>query len=128
MASRITTRLQAVTQAEHALLLAAIERWHDATQFSDEDVRQVKTLFRRVFGLRNDMILVGSALPDAIVMQSPDIPHTFYALVYSGPWEAMELESDALIEFKASVPFTTILTFLTDSTGGLSQCENGDKD
>ena len=120
MASRIATQTQAFTEEEHALLLTAIERWHDATQFSNEQVDQVKALFRRVFGLSHDTLLVGSALPDAIVLQSPGNRHRFYALVYSGPWEAVRLESDALVEFKSGLEFSLLLHFLSDSTGGLT--------
>lgn len=120
MASRIATQTQAFTEEEHALLLAAIERWHDAIRFSDEEVDQVKALFRRVFGLSHDTLLVGSALPDAIVLQSPGNRHRFYALVYSGPWEAMQLESDASIEFRTTISFRLITHFLADSQGGLS--------
>lgn len=120
MASRIATQTQAFTEEEHALLLTAIERWHDATRFSDEQVDQVKALFRRVFGLSHDTLLVGSALPDAIVLQSPGNRHRFYALVYSGPWEAMQLESDASIEFRTTISFRLITHFLADSQGGLS--------
>jgi hypothetical protein len=123
MSSRLATHTHTLPPEDHVLLLEAIQHWHDSIQFSDEQVAQVKAIFRSVFGLQPDTVLVGSALPDAIVLQPPHgNGRVFYAIVQAegGAWEAMELESDAQLTFSKSMCFRLLLAFLSDSTGGLT--------
>jgi len=86
-------------------------------------IAQVKAVFRRVFELPAGTVLMGSALPDAIVLQSPEDKHTFYAIVEAedDAWEAMELNSDGFISFVRTVPFRYVLELVALSTGGLTQ-------
>lgn len=125
MASRLATHTHVLPPEDHTLLRDAIEHWHDMAKFDDEKVARVKGVFRIVFDLAPDTILVGSALPDAIVLQTPGDRHTFYAIVQEetaggGAWEAMELNSDGDITFNYSTPFRLILELLALSTGGLT--------
>jgi hypothetical protein len=123
MASRLATRQHILPPEDHVLLHDAIEHWYDTDKFDDEMVARVKTVFRSVFNLAADTVLMGSALPDAIVLQSPDDKHTFYAIVEAedDAWEAMELNSDGFITFERSVSFRYILDLVALSAGGLTQ-------
>ena len=124
MASRIASQAHVLPPEDHELLHRAIEQWHDLTQFSDEQVNRVKDVFRRVFGLSDDCLLVGSALPDAIVLQPPSgNMRSYYAIVQieDGAWEAMELDSDASLSFTKTLPFRVVLALLATSNGGLIQ-------
>ncbi len=67
MSSRPATHTHTLQTEEYALLLDAIQHWHDSALFSDEQVAQVKDIFKSVLGLPLNTVFVGSALPDAIV-------------------------------------------------------------
>jgi hypothetical protein len=124
MSSRLTSHEHQLSLEEQNLLRDAVQNWYNQALFTDEDVAQVKGIFRKVFDLPPDTILAGSTLPDAIVLQSSANRQIFYALVQSeddaGAWEGMELESDGQITFTNSIPFRLVLHLLADSTGGLT--------
>lgn len=67
-------------------------------------------------------------LPDAIVLQEPGDPHTFYALATAendpedGSWEAMELSCDGVVSWVSTTPFRLVLYFLSESSGGGLTC------
>ena len=70
------------------------------------------------------MKLVGSALPDAIVLQPIDDNHTFYALVKAededdASWEGMHLTCQGFITWARNVPFRLVLYFLSESSAGM---------
>ena len=78
-----------------------------------------------MFELAEDTALVGSVLPDAIVLQPSGDNHTFYALVQEddGGWEGMHLACEGSIAWAKDVPFRLVLFFLSESYGGVSQAE-----
>lgn len=123
MASRLAQHTHVLPPDAHTLLRDAIEHWYETDKFDDARVAQVKAVFRRVFELPADTVLMGSALPDAIVLQSPEDKHAFYAIVEAedDAWEAMELNSDGFISFVRTVPFRYVLELVALSTGGLTQ-------
>jgi hypothetical protein len=57
------------TDEELALLCAALTKWTKPKEFTDAHVSRVKDIFRRAFSLAPGTLLVGSVLPDAIVLQ-----------------------------------------------------------
>jgi hypothetical protein len=72
----------ATTADERALLLAASKQWFDAEGFSDEQVAEVKGIFRRVFQLEEEEALQGLLFKDALVMTTPRSDETVrYAMV-----------------------------------------------
>ena len=123
MASRLAQHTHVLPPDAHTLLRDAIEHWYDTDKFDDARVAQVKAVFRRVFELPADTVLMGSALPDAIVLQSPEDKHTFYAIVEAedDAWEAMELNSDGFISFERTVSFRYVLDLVALSSGGLTR-------
>ncbi len=127
MASYLSTQSIQLQEGDQNLLRDALRQWYDHAMFTDDHVVQVKQVFKRVFGLPHDIVLAGSALPDAIVLQSSANQKKFYAIVQgeneSDGWEAMELESDGYITFFKEVPFRLVLRLLEDSTGGLNGTE-----
>lgn len=71
------------------------------------------------------MALVGSALPDAVVLQPIDDNHTFYALVKAedeleDSWEGMHLTCQGEITWARNVPFRLVLYFLGESSAGMT--------
>lgn len=67
---------------------------------------------------------MGSALPDAIVLQPIDDNHTFYALVKAededdASWEGMHLTCQGFITWARNVPFRLVLYFLSESSAGM---------
>jgi hypothetical protein len=85
-----------LTKEEHALLKEGHEHWLDHEVFTEEQVLRVKGIFKKVFGIPEETLLMGVSFPDAIVLQPVGNEHLFYALVTiedneeSGGWEAME--------------------------------------
>lgn len=73
------------------------------------------------------MILLGVALPDAVVLQPSGDPHTFYAITTAEnedpedkSWEAMELYCEGVATWVSTTPFRLVLYFLSESSGGLT--------
>ena len=127
MASRLTTLTPgnfALTNEEHALLEEALKTWCDPAKFTDEKVGHVKEVFKKVFGLSPDTVLVGSTLPDAILLQSVNDVHLFYVFMQSETpgqaWEAMELFTEGCITFVNTIPFRLVLSLLADSVCGMT--------
>lgn len=130
MASRYTTQpvseIVALSAQELILLQRAITDWHDQALFTDDQVLQVKSLARRIFNLPDDTVLVGSTVPDAIILQ-PATPaqaaSRFCVLMRddheSDEWVALDLETEASIVFPKTTPFKTVLYFLANSAHGL---------
>ena len=128
MAVRLTKYVQeqtVLTGEEHALLKEGQEHWLDHEVFSEDQVLQVKGVFRKVFGIPEETVLMGVTFPDAIVLQPVGNEHLFYALVTledgSGGWEAMELESDGVLQWVTTVPFRLVLALLKTSVCGMTE-------
>jgi hypothetical protein len=104
-------------EEEHALLARGLQSWYRHDEFSDDDVRGVKAIFLKVFGLPEETSLKGSTYPDAIVLQHQNDERVFYALVTTegGAWEAMELESEGFLCWAATTPFRLVLDLLVTS-------------
>jgi hypothetical protein len=132
-----------IQPADHDLLHAALRDWYDMTAFTDEHVAQVKraprgaprgltrrsaaqvkALCKRIFQLPDDTNLVGSVLPDAVILQPAGNNHTFYALVQDedngGGWECMELTCQGTFSWMKDTPFRLVLFFLSQSAGGMT--------
>ena len=127
MAVKLTTYVQeltVLTQAEHDLLKEGHKHWLDVDKFSEDQVLQVKGVFKKVFGIPEDTMLMGVSFPDAIVLQPVGDEHIFYAMVTNeggeGGWEAMELESEGILEWVTTVPFRLVLALLSTSVCGLT--------
>lgn len=65
-------------------------------------------------------------LPDAIVMQPEGNSQLFYVLMRPEDpdelgWEAKEISSDGVICWAKDVPFRTVLFFLSQSAGGMTE-------
>lgn len=116
---------------------SALANWANSVLFTDDHVRQVKTLFRDVFGLPDDTSLAGSVVPDAIILQSTQASR-FYVLMQgdsdsttitrdsnsdkNGAWTAMELDTgdpDTTMVFAKTTPFKDLLACLAESSHGL---------
>ena len=81
----------ATTADERALLLAASKQWFDTEGFSDEQVAEVKGIFRRVFQLENEEAIEGLLFKDALVMITPRGDKTVrYAMVVVEEKNAVE--------------------------------------
>lgn len=116
-----------IAESECALVRDAVNAWHDQDLFPEPRVIEVKSLFRRLFQLPPETVLVGSALPDAVVLSSPppedsDLS-TFYAVVLpsenqNGAFECMRLDTECAITFSTNVSFRDMLLFLNDSSYG----------
>ena len=76
----LSTGTLRASSEEVELLLMALAKWGRPDQFTDAHVRQVKEIFRRAFSLAPGTVLVGSVLPDAIMLQQPGDGNRFYAL------------------------------------------------
>jgi hypothetical protein len=109
---------------EIGLLDEALKGWQDVHAFPDEKVLGVKRVFKRVFGLAEGCVLAGSTVQDAIILQGSDDKLTFYAIVQSespeGGWEAIKLQSEALISWASGTSFRLILFLLSESVHGIS--------
>lgn len=106
----------------------ALEHWKNPSVFTDDLVDKVKKLTITVFGLPDDTTLMGSAVPDAIILQ-PTLPSKFYVLMRdddkkeSKDWTAIELTTEAYIQFRNNTPFSELLYLLAESTPGLVSVE-----
>ena len=60
----------------YALLSAAVEHWSHPSLFSDEQVHEVKAIFKEVFA--QDKPLSGRTISDAILLSTEDQPTLFY--------------------------------------------------
>jgi hypothetical protein len=109
---------------EHELLDEALCHWQDPSQFSDDQVLSVKSVFRRIFELPEDTVLAGSTLPDAIILQSPSDTKTYFVIMQKESpeqgWEALELKCEGNIAWAKNTPFRLVMFFLTESSGGVS--------
>ena len=119
-----------LTNEEAALLEAALRLWDKCDLFSGEQVAGVKTVFRRVFGLEDDTVLMGSVLPDAIVLQTQPGPQAeagqggqFFVMISPDAgevgaerWEALEVCTEGTVcLFTKDVPFRTMLSLFDQS-------------
>ena len=84
-----------VAETKHPLISLAVKHWHSADLFSDEQVHEVKSLFREMFA--HDGELSGSALRDALMLRSQDDAGTYYvAYVQDSPkvtWMILEFNN-----------------------------------
>ena len=118
-----------LTNGETALLDEGLRLWEDDGLFSGEQVENVKGIFRRVFGLEEDAVLMGSVLPDAIVLQpqpgAEGVPvhgSQFYVMIspeageIGKDWEALEVCTEGTVcWFTKDVPFRTMLSLFDQS-------------
>jgi hypothetical protein len=124
MTSRLTLypreRYASLLQNEKTLLQEALETWQDPVQFTDERVALVKDIFKKAFCLYPEMQLVGSTLPDAIVLQDIGDNHTFFAITLSpnNEWDLIKLESESQISWTKHNPFNQVLKSLSNSLEG----------
>lgn len=132
MASRYATQplseILILSDQQRSLLQRALTEWHNHALFTDDDVLQVKAVVRQIFNLPCDAPLVGSSVPDAIILQTATAAQTmscFCVLMRDetdpNEWSALELESEASIVFPKTTPFKTVLYFLSNSTNGLTR-------
>ena len=102
----------------------ALNHWYEPTIFPDERVAQVKQVFKKVFGLPADTVLMGSTLPDAILLQPESDSQTFYVFVQSETtgqaWDAMEMGIEGSMTFVKTTPFRLLLYLLSDSVAGMT--------
>lgn len=123
MSVRLASQHCPLAESDVRLLTNGITSWHDHVSFPDSSVAEVKALFRRVFCLPGETVLVGSAVPDAIVLSDGGANAHFYALVmpdlpHDTAWECMELESDSFISFSSHLSFRDLLFMLSTSSHG----------
>ena len=116
-----------MSEGERALVVNAICSWHDQESFSDESVLRVKSLFRKLFSLPPDTVLVGSAVPDAVILSAPLLDRAsavarFFAVVKpeasDGRWECMQLDADCFISFSNQTRFRELVHLLNASANG----------
>lgn len=118
-----------LTTDEHVKINMGLDFWHDHSRFSDEQVDEVKGIFRKIFGIPPNVILMGMTFPDSIVLQPSNDEHIFYALLAveneedgsrTGGWEALELKSDGIIYWVTSTPLRLVLSLLASGSGGIT--------
>jgi len=133
MVSRYATQpvreILLLSEPQRNLLQRAITDWHDPTLFPDDQVLQVKSIARQIFDLPNDTHLVGSTVPDAIILQTATecLAASRFCVLMQGDsdlnnadeWIALDLETEGHIFFPKTTPFKTVLYFLANSSGGL---------
>lgn len=115
---------------DHQLLRDALKDWYATEVFTDDHVTQVKAVFRKIFTLPDEATLVGSVLPDAIIMQPEGDSHTFYVLMRPEDpadqgWEARELTCEGMFCWAKDIPFRTVLFLLSHSAGGMTEAGPG---
>lgn len=118
-----------LTNGETALLDEGLRLWEDDGLFSGDQVENVKGIFRRVFGLEDGAVLMGSVLPDAIVMQpQPGAEGVeahgsqFYVMIspdaeeVDTDWEALEVCTEGTVcWYTKDTPFRTMLNLFDQS-------------
>ncbi len=134
MATHVTTlrpETCEILPAEHQLLRDALKDWNDTAAFTNDHVALVKNVFRKIFRLPDGAILVGSVLPDAVIMQPEGDSHAFYVLMKPEDpedqgWEAKELACEGTFRLAKDIPFRMVLFMLSHSTGGMTEdfCED----
>jgi hypothetical protein len=105
---------------ECELLAVATARWTDVAGFGDDQVAQVKAIFRRGFDLPLETVLVGSAFPDGIVLQDPGNSQVFYAVwtgIEEGTWEGAKLdcEEGQLMAWLPGLRIRQVMTLMAES-------------
>ena len=128
-ATQPVSQILLLSEPQRDLLQRAITDWHDHTLFPDDQVLQVKSIARRIFDLPGDAPLVGSTVPDAIILQTATdaLAASRFCVLMRGDsdpnnaddWTALDLETEGSIVFPKSTPFKTVLYFLANSSGGL---------
>ena len=109
--------------ADHQLLRDALKDWYATEAFTDDHVKQVKAVFRKIFGFQDDTLLVGSVLPDAIILQPEGDCHTFYILMQDEDglgWDGKKIVCEGTFCWAKAIPFRTILMLLSHSAGGMT--------
>ncbi len=133
MVSRYATQpvseILLLSEQQQDLLQRAITDWHDLALFPDDQVLQVKSIARRIFDLPDDATLVGSTVPDAIILQTATdaLAASRFCVLMRGDsdpnnadeWIALDLETEGHMFFPKTTPFKTVLYFLANSSGGL---------
>jgi hypothetical protein len=118
-----------LTPEELAKIEMGLDFWHNHERFSDQNVEDVKGVFKRIFGIPSNVILMGMTFPDSIVMQPSNDEHVFYALVTvenredgrrTGEWEALELRSEGLMYWVTTTPLRLVLSLLSASACGIT--------
>ncbi len=107
---------------ELELLFAALTKWTKPNEFTDAHVSRVKEIFRRAFSLAPGTQLVGSVLPDAIVLQRVG-DNGFLALQLttegqsSPSWEILEIAftNEETLAWAPGVSLHTVLEMLERS-------------
>ena len=119
------------------LLLTALSKWENPSEFTNEDVRRVKEIFRRAFSMAPGTVLIGGVLPDAIMLQQVGQNQTFYALQVvqlpemspgadpaGSSWEILEItcRNHETLSWAPGVALSTVLGVLEGT--GLLQVVN----
>lgn len=71
-----------LSDEDSSFLITAFKNWSKPADFTDEQVVQAKSIFKRVFN--DDSELEGGEFADSLVLQPVNDPTLFYAMVVGG--------------------------------------------